>query len=179
MKIWIENYNAAKLHVPEEPTIAVRVFDPGARPYRLANARWSDYPEDCWDNTPAAPFNKKAYLAVFEYTFEDCNLDVSSKERQNQLLSDPTRTLFTAPMAENLLIKFKETYEQATALMAHCNAGASRSVALARALILIFDLKPKFQGRSKRFAEGKSKDYIGNAYVYRLMLEAATRLSIS
>ena len=181
MKVWVENYNDAKKLVPTEPTIAIRVFDPGARPYKLAHAAWpEEYPDDCWDNTPAAPFDRDAYLAVFEYTFEDFNFDsLTNEDDKTEILSDPSRTFFSPEMAEDLLTRFQKSYKDATGFMTHCNAGSSRSVALARAIIRIFSLEAEFQStRGKRLATERFKDFNGNDHVYRLMLEAAVRLEI-
>lgn len=181
MKIWIENYNDARRFKPEEPTIAIRVFDPGARRYPAASARWSDFPDDRWDNCPEAPWNKDVYLAVFGYTFSDLNMDQDyPEEMKKRFRKDPSIKLFTANMAEDLVKKFAKVYQQADAMLAHCNAGASRSPAVANALIEIFNLEPEWQGRAKRFKDKKVGEnyYIGNDFVYRLLCEAAARLGL-
>jgi len=182
LKIWIENYNEARRFKPEGPTIAVRVFDPGARRHPAASARWEDYPDDRWDNCPEAPWNTDAYLAVLGYTFSDINMDQPYPEEMKKgLRNDPSVKLFTANMAEDLVKKFAAVYEQADAMLAHCNAGASRSPAVANALVDIFNLKPEWQGRAERFKDkkvGTADYYIGNDFVYRLLCEAATRLKL-
>ena len=177
MKIWVENYNEARLFVPTEPTIAIRVFDPGARTSKLAKA-WEDYPDDLWDNCPQAPWASEKYLATFGYTFSDIDMDQPYPEELKSRIRKESK-LFTANMAEDLLGKFVKVYKQASSLLVHCNAGASRSPAIAVALVDIFKLLPEWQGRAKKL-EGRvaGQDYIGNEFVYRLCCEAATRLKL-
>lgn len=176
MKIWIENYNQAKLFVPSEPTIAVRVFDPDARPYKLASARWSDYPEDAWDNCPEAPFNRDAYNTVLEYTFADQNPEHPelSPELRAKISAHPN--LFTEEIADAFLQRFKEHYKDVNAALFHCNAGASRSVAMARAAIKVFNITPEFQGRAQRLLKENLRNYVGNHTVYNVICRAASKL---
>jgi hypothetical protein len=186
MKIWVENYNEARLFTPTEATIAVRVFDPSARTHKLDKPQWpEEYPDDFWDNCSEAPFPNDKYLAVFGYTFSDIDMDqpypeelkksIRGRSGQNKL----TR-LFTANMAEDIVKNFSKTYKQARGLLTHCHAGASRSPAIAVALVDIFKLKPEWQGRRAKRLEGRvaGQDYIGNEFVHRLLCEAATRLKL-
>jgi hypothetical protein len=179
MKIWVENYNEARLFVPPGPAIAIRVFDPGANPVKQEKATWEEsYPEDFWDNSPKAPFPGDRYLTTFGYTFSDIDMDQPYPDDiRKRLRNDRKIHLFTANMADDLVMKFAEVYKQAEVLLTHCHAGASRSPAIAVALNDIFKLNAEWQGRADRLnGRVAGQDYIGNTFVYRLLCEAATRL---
>jgi hypothetical protein len=169
MKVWIERYYDAGLFRPKEPTIAIRIFDPGARPYPRASV---ENPSDRWDNCPEAPWDYDAYLAVIEHTFSDVNPDLYPEEVQQDLDEIPNIILFNEQMAENILTKFSSIHQQATSLFLHCNAGISRSPAIAFALRDIFKLSFEWQDRAARFC-ASNDGYIGNAFVYRIMRETA------
>lgn len=170
MKIWIENYHSARDFWPQKPTAAIRIFDPGARNHRIK----TDDPRDEWDNCPQAPFDRKAYINVLEYTFMDVNLDLYSEEQRVSWLKNPLMPIFDNNIARHILLNFKSLIPEAKWVLCHCNAGISRSVAVAHALNEIFDLQGEFQGRAKRF----SSDYRGNSYVYRILCEEADKLEL-
>lgn len=178
MKIWIENYNEAKRFEPKGQTIAIRVFDPGARTHELEESIWEeDYPGDRWDNCPQAPFPAEKYVAVLGYTFSDINMDHPFSEGiRKTLIRDCGTKLFNANLAEHLVRGFRAHYKQADSLIVHCHAGMSRSPAIACALADTFGFLPEWQGRATKLLE--DRDFVGNRFVYRLVCEAADRLGV-
>lgn len=169
MKIWIENYRSAREFEPKEPTLAIRIFDPTARTHKLN----VDDLEDQWDNCPQAPFNREKYVSVLEYTFLDLNLDLYDDDQKPKWIKGPL-PIFDQYTAQHILQHFAIAKPKIKWLICHCNAGISRSVAVAHALNEIFDLKSEFQGRAKRF----NSDYRGNSYIYRTLCEEANKLGL-
>lgn len=172
MKIWVENYYDARTFMPPGPAIAIRVFDPEASPTKLDKPMYGDF----WANSSQAPFPEDRYLTTFGYTFADLNTDHPYPDHLKKSLRKQNK-LFTANMADDLVMKFAEVYQQAEVLLTHCHAGLSRSPAIAVALNDIFKLNAEWQGRAERLKDKVAgQDYIGNTFVHRLLCEAATRL---
>ena len=168
MKIWVENFINARSFKPVEKTIAIRVFDPGA--VKSPKDKDGD-----WRNGPAAPFPRDLYEAVWEYTFDDVMYDGYSDEERRQLMADPKHHPFTANMADDLARRVAKMNSKVKALLIHCHAGVSRSVALAHAIDEMFELNASWAGGAARF-KNRSDHYVGNEFVYRVMCEAIERI---
>lgn len=168
MNIWVENYVNARSFHPVETTVAIRVFDPGA-------ARKPKDSDGDWTNGPKAPFPSELYQDVWAYTFDDVNYDRYPDEQRLRLLMDPKYYQFTANMADDLVRRFVRAKDSIDALLIHCHAGVSRSVAIANALDEMFELNARWCGGAARFKH-LDNDYVGNDFVYRLMCEAAERV---
>lgn len=177
MKIWITNYNLAKQFIPQEPTIAVRVFDPGASTVPRDTAPWCDFPDDFWENCPQAPFSRHLYADVLEYSFTDNNPDAySNDERRKTCIERCGNKLFTREQAADLIAEFKP-YKDLPAALFHCNAGASRSVAIARAMVKLFDIKAEYQDNASRLVTNENlREFNGNSYVYRIICEVFSEM---
>lgn len=131
MKFYIFSHEVAREFEPDEPTIAIRIFCPGAR------KTYDPKLIDPWANCPEAPFDKSKYVAVHEYSFKDVEVGVRGWEDRDDLAD---LLVFTPEIAESILLDFKRSYRPGFSVMAHCYAGASRSVAVAVALNEIFGL---------------------------------------
>lgn len=177
MKLYICDYLNALRFEPQEPTLALRVFCPGARTFPDPNS-WecrNDPVWGQWDNCPQAPFDESKFIAVFGYAFNDiCR-------RPEDLLECPDKikkNMITPEIAQKIVIDFKLNYRKAQALMTHCYAGASRSVAVAFALSEIFsiDFVPSNE-RAKHIWKMNSKSgYKGNYLVYQALIDAAEKI---
>jgi len=170
MKIHILNYDDAREFVPQVPTLAIRIFDPGAT--------GNKHPTWGWDNSPDAPFSKELYTDVIESTFSDLyqkyDTDKEWKELEKGIEKDLGGRLFTEEKGKKLLAEFEASYKDAEEIMTHCNAGASRSVAVALALNEIYDLKATWNERVNGFLPGYMKiDLWGNMLVHNTLLKLA------
>jgi len=174
MNIWVLNYNDARNFVPTEPTMAIRIFDPGAASKPMLEAEYSDYPEQRWRNCPQAPFPVEDYVSAPGFTFEDLDLDQYPDDIRCRLIREG-RNHLTANTADQIVKEFMRVGDRITALMVHCHAGASRSVAVANALDESFRLGATWRGHAGK-CKLETPDYIGNQFVYRLVCEAAVRL---
>jgi len=157
MKIWILNYLEAREFDPEELTLAVRIFDPGAT--KLEH------------NKPVPLKCSTLWLDEVRLEFED--IDIWSYQQEGGVALarrlQEERKCFDERMAEFMLAETARTIKKAQALMIHCNAGLSRSPAVARALVERFEIQPEWSGKRRRMMED---DYHGNEWVYRLLKKA-------
>lgn len=170
LNIWIETYVNARNFRPVEPTLAIRVFDPGA-------ARDPMDRDGSWRNCPQAPFPDELYTKVWGYTFADVNYDMYEEPDRSRIMRGRFATPFTANMADDLIRKFDREKDKAGAALIHCHAGVSRSVAIAHALAECFELDAHWSGRAAKFLGlAKTEGYYGNDFVYRLVCEAAERI---
>ena len=117
MKIAVLNYQLAAEYLPTEPTSIIRIFDPGC--YRK-------------DGNNHHNILKGRYEHILSYAFEDIDLAVYDdiSEVQERLRSE--HLCFTSQMAEQLVREFAGI-RHTPSLVVHCNAGISRSVAVAHA----------------------------------------------
>jgi len=154
MKIWILNYLEAREFDPEELTLAVRIFDPGAT--KLEH------------NKPVPLKCSNLWLDEVRLEFED--LDIWGYQQEDGVALarrlQEERKCFDQCMAGFILQEVARTIKKAQALMVHCNAGLSRSPAVARALVERFEIQPEWSGRRKRMMENGCT---GNEWVYRLL----------
>lgn len=85
--------------------------------------------------------------------------------------------------AQAILTEFSKLHPKASALMLHCNAGMSRSPAVALALRDIFELEYNLAPRAKRIIDGiqsrsnedwhNPQDVVGNLTVYNTLMATA------
>lgn len=164
IKVEILNYLAAREFLPLEPTVTVRIFDPGAT-YHKHNMEVALLPSEYWIGVIKSCFDD--YDPV---TYEINGVDDIAEEMRKSPLC------FTLTQAEQLLKEFQKLLEKKpTYLMVHCNAGMSRSPATARALCEIFNLTPAWIGKRKKMM---NSDHFGNRWVYQALLQAAKQLGI-
>ncbi len=167
MNIWVENHINARSFTPVEPTVAIRVFDPGT-------VKTPQTKDGEWRNGPKAPFPSERYVGVWEYTFDDVLYDGYPEDYRAELMANPRYHPFTANMADDIIRRFLHVRGDIKALLIHCHAGVSRSVAIANALDEMFELNARWCGGSARF-KNRADGYVGNDFVYRLVCEAAER----
>lgn len=158
MKICVLNYELAREFEPIEPTLAIRIFDPDCERTDGNNAQQKLKDNPLWTTQLC-------------YTFEDIDLTTVEEDRERFTRLQKGYKCFDILTAKKLVQDFEANYKKATALMIHCNAGISRSVAIAAALIKRFKLNPEWMGRRTRglLASGT---YTGNQWVYHLLLDA-------
>jgi len=175
VKIYVLNYQLAREFVPTEPTIMIRIYDPdddseqGNNPHSSKNRLVES---DHWKH-------------ILEYTFEDIDLTAyEGEEHEATRRRLEERPIFTQEIAEDLVSHFAHAMLvdargifglNINTLVVHCNAGISRSVAVTHALVKRFGIEPEWQGRRTQGLMGcskdKYKDYVGNKWVYKLILE--------
>ena len=173
MKLYILNYLKALSFEPTEPTIAIRIFDPNARRYPDLNSHETKkYPIlGQWDNCPEAPFDNSKYTSVHCYTFNDTIRDIKDIDNWPEKIR---KNMINSQMAMKIINEFEKNYLKAEALMVHCYAGISRSVAVACALSQIFsiDFQPVGLRAQKIFED---ENYNGNKIVFDTIMKASKR----
>lgn len=157
MKFTVLNYISAQKFQPQEPTLAIRIFDPGC---------------DKKDgNNPSQKLQDSSFwVAQLTYTFDDVNLTVYEDQPDKFQKTQKEFKCFDSLLAKRLVQDFEKHLNQVSAVMIHCNAGVSRSVAVAAALVKKFNLPVEWQG--KRTQGLMKPDYLGNEWVYYAILEA-------
>lgn len=159
-RINILNYLEARTFEPAEPTLIVRVFDPDA-----------SKPEH---NLPSPLRPSSFWLDQIELSFEDIDLCGYEREAIGQfIMLRRERRCFELPMAQHLLREAARTIHQAASLVVHCNAGMSRSPAVAWGLVHRFNLTPELVGRRKKMMTSMQNERrYGNEWVYRTIMDA-------
>ena len=147
MNIIIRDKSLAALYVPDRPTAAFRIF--GSDKNNFGKENYEDLKKS------------KNYLYTFEYAFDD--VDPNDGWEQSEL---EKWVLFDEKIAEKALDDFVSCKDDVKAILVHCWAGKSRSVALALAFNRIFDL-----GEDPN--EFMDWDANPNAFVYATLLETA------
>jgi len=147
MKIWVLNYLLAQKFQPTEPTLAIRIFDPNA-----------DAEKD--GNSPARKLvDSSLWVAQLEYCFADIDLTLyeeESPETFHRLQRD--ERCFDSLMAKRLIADVTKHLSAVQHIMVHCNAGISRSVAVAVGLYQ--RLKPQHPEWEWEWARGRTKGLI-------------------
>lgn len=172
MNIWVENFIDARAFRPTEPTLAIRIFNPGAA--KKAGKPSKKMKE--WPDCPQAPFSSELYKAVYDYSFEDVDYDEYEDSERLALFQSPKCMPYTANIADDLVRKFFREKNQVAALLVQGHVGASRSVAIAHALDEGFELGATWLGSAAKYKAARFASYSGNNYVYRLTCEAIDRL---
>jgi len=167
MRFHVTNYITAQSFKPMEPTLAIRIFDPGYDPDHLhieGNHKGKLLLESHW------------WVAELCYTFQD--LDPTGYELEAPEVAKDLRNnkhCFNNIIARKMLFDFNNHYQNSAAVLIHCNAGLSRSPAAALALAHRFKLNPEWKGgRHKMMKEMeeelKTTGRAGNMWVYRLLM---------
>ena len=165
MKIYVLNYQLAQRFEFNEPTIVIRISDPGCTKADGNNASQKLQPSEF-------------PVLEFCYEFEDIDLTVyEGDEAVYTRLSQ--RPIMTPEIAKKMVDDFGGVLAASNTpfntLAVHCNAGISRSVATAFALTRKFGIVPEWQGRRTiglmKAKADKFDEYIGNRWVYRKILE--------
>mgnify|MGYP001615470534 CR=1 FL=1 len=138
MKFYVLPYTLARCFVPEEPTLAIRIFDPGDTRHDDNNDR---------QKLVQSPF----WVAELQYAFVDFDplrysgsppeiAEDLEQEYQNR------NWLLTPQEATRIIQEFSKYKEQVSAVMIHCNAGMSRSPTVALFLCKHFGITPIWIG---------------------------------
>lgn len=162
MKFIVLNYLSAQKFAPRDPTLAIRIFDP-----------------EGGQNTPDKKLlESDMWVGELHYTFSDIDLCIY-EECDPHLAESLKRTshCFDASMAQQLVSDFSKVKDKTSTVLLHCNAGISRSPAVALALCKKFGIKPEWFRRrtqglmstyEKMLAQGKRA---ANSWVYHLILD--------
>lgn len=168
MKFHVLPYTLARAFVPEEPTLAIRIFDPGATRHDDNNARQKLVESDLW-------------VAELQYTFVDFDplrYTGSPPEIAEGLHQEYANKnwLLTPLVASRIINDFAKHKDKVSAVMVHCNAGLSRSPTVALFLCKHFGINPEWIGTRdyymrnaiQNMAEGKPAP---NSMVWDLLEE--------
>lgn len=159
IKVWILPYTLAREFIPEEPTLAIRIFDPGET-RKSENVRVTLSQSSLWIGEVHSTF-----ADLDPYIYEGNGMEDLAK----QVRASPL--LFTDYHARDILLQIQLIRPKLPfSLMVHCNAGLSRSPAIARSVCEIFDLTPVWMGNRETMM---NKGHIGNKWVYQKMREVA------
>lgn len=187
-KGYILNYRQAMQFIPEEPTLIIRIHDWETRDYQDARGEW--------DNSPKAPLIESPHwIGVLSYRFSDidpCTYELyGQKDEADGMRRDfgtaglKGERILGETLASRILKEFSALKDQATSYVFHCNAGASRSPAMALALNEIFDLHLVWTGRaasvvnrlkSRTWDSHHPSDIVGNLTVYNVLKETAQKM---
>lgn len=171
MRFWVNNYIQAQEFVPHEPTMAIRIFDPG---YDLKDPR--TLVKD--GNHPGKILKPNHWwVKELQYTFSDTDptlYEFESPSTYDRLVHGPH--CFNALMAKRILLDFAEHHANSAGVMIHCNAGLSRSPAVALALAHRFNIRPEWKGRRHKLMTNFEEDLkkhgrAANYWVYSLLME--------
>ena len=174
-KLHILGYAHAMQFTPTEPTLAIRVWDVGTRDYVDARGNY--------DNGPAAPLQEsELWVDQLGFRFGDVDPDTHelhvNKERADEIREECAKSIITPEIAQKLVESFRLHYKKATALLFHCNAGSSRSPAVAFAMQEIFQLDYDPAPRANRVMAGilaGKVNKVGNLTVYNALIAAAKK----
>ena len=148
LEIIVLSAEDASKHVPKKPALAIRIF----------GSKSTGRGRDSYPNFP-----KRLYQKVLEYTFDD--VDLTSCNEYAKRLYAIDYVLFNEDLARKIITEFRQSYKPVSSVLVHCQAGISRSPAVAHALNDIFKLKCKFPEFPNL-----------NEYVYRTMLKDAREM---
>ncbi len=166
MKIRVMNYEQASEFIPTVYAVAIRIFDPGCSKADGNNAGRRLKPSPYW-------------VAQFCYVFDDIDLTVYDNHPEEQEKLRTGYDCFTPEIAKQIVLDVGSSLVRSDVcvkeLVIHCNAGISRSVAVAHALIERFGIESEWGDRRTKglmaCAKDKYKDYVGNRWVYNTILE--------
>ena len=171
MKVLVLSCAQARNYVPTEPTLAVRILDPGLN-YGCHGVCQPDVP---------APLKQSPFWAA-ELRFRMADNDPIRRELEGnyqeaqRLRQDPGTP--TLELALRMREEFGEAYalHQPTQLVIHCWAGLSRSTSVAKGLCEYFQIPIDWQengGRKFMLDHG----WIGNMWMYKLIRTGRTDLA--
>jgi hypothetical protein len=177
-KLHILGYAHAMQFIPIESTLAIRVWDVGTRDYVDARGNY--------DNGPAAPLQEsELWVGQLGFRFGDVDPDTHElhvdKKRADEIREECANSIITPKIAQKLVEAFSQHYKKATALLFHCNAGSSRSPAVAFAMKEIFQLDYDPAPRAKRVMTGildSKVNKVGNLTVYNSLIAAAKKADL-
>lgn len=166
MKVHIFNYLDVRKFVPSGPTIAIRIFDP--------------YTSLPGENSNQPLQDSSHWVGVITSVFEDLDprrFELAGHKDVADRIWAQNQTVFTADQALTLLNEFSEainTNGLPEALVVHCNAGLSRSPAVAKAICELWGITPDWQPtRDAMMKNG----HVGNLHVYETLKSVGERLS--
>jgi len=170
MHFWVTNYRDAQQHLPTEPTLTIRIFDPNTRP---------NHPDDNHSGHPLQV--SPLWIDELHYTFADYDatmyeLDGSKSPENFQYFANHPQSLDTRQAAK-LVTDFQKRLPSVQSVLVHCNAGMSRSPAVALALCHRFGIVPEWKGRRAHFMKNMVEDFktygrAANMWVYWRIMDA-------
>ena len=157
MKIYVCNYLQARQFVPDEPTLAIRIFDPG----QVDPARNID--------VPLQP--TKHWVGELKYWFHDhdpVKAEIEGRFAEAYAMKNDPHCP-TLAIADSMRKEFVEPAKKASAIMVHCMAGINRSTATARGLCEHYGLPIEWMENEFRKPMLDMR-WLGNMYLYRMIL---------
>jgi predicted protein tyrosine phosphatase len=158
VKVFVLDEKLARDFVPDNPTLAVRIFD-------------SFPPND--GKQPLQDSNN--WIQTLNYWFDDIEVDIYPEEYRKKHLPiwREKYNLFNKCLAKKLVDDFR-SFQSVDQIMLHCHAGWSRSPAVILGLQQVFNLDIAWaKGRTKRIMEAKlAENSVGNTHVYNLIVKA-------
>ena len=152
MDIRIMGLRRAMAHVPQVPTLALRIFN--------------SY-EGCETNE-TAPLVDSPHYTICAYTFDEQNPDYLRECDRSYDLEGLRRRnrIFDAAIAEQILRDFEQHKEGKLELLVHCLLGVERSPAVAIALNEVFALGGDGRALRERYLDH-------NTYICRTLIATA------
>lgn len=170
MKFHVLPYTLARCFIPEEPTLAIRIFDPGCTASEGNNNR---------QKLVESPF----WVAELHYTFADFDPyqysgfppEIAEGVRREY---QKKNMLLTPLGAKRIIADFQKHKDRASAVLIHCNAGLSRSPTVALFLCHKFNITPEWVGTRdhymKNVAEKMQRGELApNTLVWDLLSEVS------
>ena len=179
----IFGYRDAMTFVPDRPSAIIRICDFETRDYRDARGGW--------DNSPKAPLVESSHWKrILSYRFGDIDPDrhalYEGEESAKSYLAGLEDRVINADLAATMVEDFCQIPVDVECYVFHCNAGMSRSPAVALAINHIFDLRLQWGERASRILKSfkgrqekdwhRAPDIVGNLTVYNRLISAAKAL---
>jgi hypothetical protein len=178
----IFGYRDAMAFIPDRSSAIIRICDFETRDYCDARGEW--------DNSPEAPLvASNHWKRVFSYRFGDIDPDrhvlYEGEESAKTYLAGLEDRIINPDLAKTVVQEFASIPDNVQCYVFHCNAGSSRSPAVAIALNRIFNLDLAWGERATRVIKRLNSrnwekhhpgDVVGNLTVYNRLMEAAKEL---
>jgi len=174
----------AGFYRPVDRTAAVRIFDSSRRSQKT-------YPQ----------LQEKLYADIFKYVFDDIPVERMSQDDLDKIVREDRLILFSESIAEKILEDVFLIKDACETLLVHCNAGLSRSPAVALAVMDVLErinyaliptpdnlewleekmgvssfLRPsKMKGFKKTTSKGLKTMYPYNQHVYETLVKVGKR----
>lgn len=165
MKFHVLPYTLARCFVPEEPTLAIRIFDPDSTRHDENNSRQKLVESTLW-------------VAELTYTFADFDPQRYSGFSPEYVANltkeyEDKNSLITLDMAKQIIQDFEKHKDKISAVLIHCNAALSRSPTLALFLCQHFNVTPEWVGTRESYMKKVVKgERAPNVMVWDILVKA-------